>query len=219
MSPGGSSPLARGLRDGHPRAVLGSGIIPARAGFTRDSPSRSLPSGDHPRSRGVYRPVSAMMASRPGSSPLARGLPLSACRSLSSPRIIPARAGFTRFCRLPPSGGRDHPRSRGVYDATRQEIVRALGSSPLARGLHRPHPRASPGHGIIPARAGFTAASSAAKRPGWDHPRSRGVYAEALTGAPGRRGIIPARAGFTSERKTKMNTDRDHPRSRGVYRA
>ena len=51
----GSSPLARGLRDGVGHRRRQRGIIPARAGFTSLSPSRSSPSGDHPRSRGVYR--------------------------------------------------------------------------------------------------------------------------------------------------------------------
>ena len=31
-------------------------------------------------------------------------------------RIIPARAGFTAFVRGSLSHGRDHPRSRGVYE-------------------------------------------------------------------------------------------------------
>ena len=51
----GSSPLARGLPDGSPRAGSPVGIIPARAGFTASAPvGRSL-TGDHPRSRGVYQ--------------------------------------------------------------------------------------------------------------------------------------------------------------------
>ncbi|ERH20859.1 hypothetical protein HMPREF1979_03278, partial [Actinomyces johnsonii F0542] len=49
-----------------------------------------------------------------GSSPLARGLPLTAGYSESYGGIIPARAGFTYShlrLRIP---HRDHPRSRGV---------------------------------------------------------------------------------------------------------
>ena len=71
-----------------------------------------------------------------GSSPLARGLLGGGDVDVDAVRIIPARAGFTRGCASPVPGRRDHPRSRGVYDKSRQEIVRALGSSPLARGLH-----------------------------------------------------------------------------------
>ena len=51
----GSSPLARGLRMSRSLAEIISGIIPARAGFTRRSREASGEPGDHPRSRGVYR--------------------------------------------------------------------------------------------------------------------------------------------------------------------
>ena len=131
----GSSPLARGLpRRGLPNRGLPR-IIPARAGFTPNQPSRANPDGDHPRSRGVYRLHDVLVAIVNGSSPLARGLrdwagPLSGGRG-----IIPARAGFTVSGDLPAHVLRDHPRSRGVYDGgfRRGDVV--LGSSPLARGL------------------------------------------------------------------------------------
>ena len=59
----GSSPLARGLPTiaGHEIAV--SGIIPARAGFTRPGRPGREPGADHPRSRGVYVGARAGMAS------------------------------------------------------------------------------------------------------------------------------------------------------------
>ena len=75
------------------------------------------------------------------------------------------------------------------------------------------------------------------KNPGWDHPRSRGVYQVLCRGrrwwvgssplarglqdlqrcerAPG--GIIPARAGFTFSHLFPYPHAWDHPRSRGVY--
>ena len=91
----GSSPLARGLRrgmDGHPHLLR---IIPARAGFTptRSPAPRATP--DHPRSRGVYPGALAAARSRPGSSPLARGLRLAHGGGTVLRGIIPARAGFT----------------------------------------------------------------------------------------------------------------------------
>ena len=111
------------------------------------------------------------------------------------------------------------------------------GSSPLARGLRRPATdRPGPG-GIIPARAGFTAASTCRPSRPTDHPRSRGVYphgrldpldppgssplARGLRGQGDRRhpgpGIIPARAGFTGDDGASPAGGGDHPRSRGVY--
>ena len=56
MTPGGSSPLARGLQTEPAGRRPQHRIIPARAGFTW--PSRPAPEWprDHPRSRGVYPP-------------------------------------------------------------------------------------------------------------------------------------------------------------------
>ena len=70
----GSSPLARGLL-GVGDAFAGvSGIIPARAGFTRGAAPSRLWRRDHPRSRGVYAVLARYSARSSGSSPLARGL-------------------------------------------------------------------------------------------------------------------------------------------------
>ena len=71
-------------------------------------------------------------------------------------RIIPARAGFTRNFGWENLYTKDHPRSRGVYDA---HVIGAFvhgGSSPLARGLLTSDPHPPRSRRIIPARAGFT---------------------------------------------------------------
>ena len=54
--------------------LRGSRIIPARAGFTKDSAGKALIRRDHPRSRGVYLEVFDGAIAPDGSSPLARGL-------------------------------------------------------------------------------------------------------------------------------------------------
>ena len=114
-TPPGSSPLARGL----PRPVCESirfrRIIPARAGFTPPRSSTSSPTGDHPRSRGVYLRVVPQVEGHQGSSPLARGLHGHEGPRRCRRRIIPARAGFTGRTGVPGRLSRDHPRSRGVY--------------------------------------------------------------------------------------------------------
>ena len=153
--------------------------------------------GDHPRSRGVYCSTSDTIRLKPGSSPLARGLPIDPHLFRREAGIIPARAGFTMTKIL-------------AYDP-------GVGSSPLARGLRPHHLRPGRLGRIIPARAGFTWPWSFATPSPTDHPRSRGVYdrrhsvlvttagssplARGLPknenrGLPGD-GIIPARAGFT----------------------
>ena len=193
----GSSPLARGLLTGMIRAQRSLRIIPARAGFTtwpfRAGPRRP----DHPRSRGVYFSHCKRKRFTLGSSPLARGLRQPKIGGQTESRIIPARAGFTPARGTSQRPGPDHPRSRGVYSATRWASRTRRGSSPLARGLPR------------------TQCGCSGRRP--DHPRSRGVYASPLPmltvgsgssplarGLPrgalpvrDDEGIIPARAGFT----------------------
>ena len=50
---------------------------------------------DHPRSRGVYLPMTVAQMAKAGSSPLARGLLVNGHRIVILAGIIPARAGFT----------------------------------------------------------------------------------------------------------------------------
>ena len=152
-----------------------------------------------------------------GSSPLARGL-----------------------LRDQPLGTRvalDHPRSRGVYTLPLSSAPAPVGSSPLARGLRHLLPSHPCPSGIIPARAGFTAALRHRAPDGQDHPRSRRVYITAPLSLPqvvgssplargllsnkragrGIERIIPARAGFTDNPAGASTRAPDHPRSRGVY--
>ena len=172
----GSSPLARGLRQGPWEPVCGPGIIPARAGFTIVIMDENKEYEDHPRSRGVYGPRRRPRGRKYGSSPLARGLRIVPGKYSARDRIIPARAGFTtrpaacRWISL------DHPRSRGVYVRVTRAVLGDAGSSPLARGLRQLHGcRQSRGR-IIPARAGFTRGGDGHGPHAGDHPRSRGVY-------------------------------------------
>ena len=55
-------------------------------------------------------------------------------------------------------------------------VMRARGSSPLARGLRLAEFVGEHNWRIIPARAGFTAGFSRVRARYSDHPRSRGVY-------------------------------------------
>ena len=71
---GGSSPLARGLRDRRTPQGHRRWIIPARAGFTVWCWIRTTWMTDHPRSRGVYWAPTGPRPPQVGSSPLARGL-------------------------------------------------------------------------------------------------------------------------------------------------
>ena len=198
--PGGSSPLARGLPlDPVPDGGY-DGIIPARAGFTVDKPELKTATGDHPRSRGVYRLIRVKARLIPGSSPLARGLLHLEIGRVVIHGIIPARAGFTRVTNQGRRFDWDHPRSRGVY-VVRQSCLRLSGgSSPLARGLLEPAEAALRRERIIPARAGFTDPTGWPMAPAKDHPRSRGVYLQPRMGPRGRRGSSPLARGLRISR-------------------
>ena len=152
----GSSPLARGLHQARLRRPGLRRIIPARAGFTSSRPGSVFSGWDHPRSRGVYHLSNETSSADSGSSPLARGLPLSNFHHTRSPGIIPARAGFTGTFRLSQFQGQDHPRSRGVYAESPAPGASGPGSSPLARGLRPEQADPDRRRRIIPARAGFT---------------------------------------------------------------
>ena len=213
----GSSPLARGLLPAVNTAPNPLRIIPARAGFTTPTRSRSSRATDHPRSRGVYLNASVIAAHARGSSPLARGLHDAMTEEQKRAGIIPARAGFTASSRPSRATPRDHPRSRGVYWWAGAPPVSGRGSSPLARGLPEVEAAWERIVGIIPARAGFTRGAVHRGGRDRDHPRSRGVYeadsddkrdiggssplARGLLCEPGvdlrALRIIPARAGFT----------------------
>ena len=192
----GSSPLARGLPSCQVPTWAPTGIIPARAGFTRRRSAVTAVSPDHPRSRGVYLDADGHTDETRGSSPLARGLRVPIHPDRLERRIIPARAGFTgrefsRHCRE-----RDHPRSRGVYIHLGVEDPATAGSSPLARGLHGVNGWPIAQRGIIPARAGFTSSSMRVHAWSADHPRSRGVYIAALSDADRLLGSSPLARGL-----------------------
>ena len=70
--------------------------------------------------------------------------------------------------------GEAHPRSRGENYATRRDLTRPSGSSPLTRGKLVRFTCCSLCSGLIPAHAGKTSWRGQTTRPGPAHPRSRG---------------------------------------------
>ena len=170
-------------------------------------------------------------------TPHARGLRGGDQAHGQGPGIIPACAGFTVLTPGTQPAPADHPRVRGVYVSADVALRDAVGSSPRARGLPRGVMRELPPLRIIPACAGFTRLYHLRKSGSKDHPRMRGVYADAALMAlvawgssPHARGlpvlpklnpegnrIIPACAGFTAGVPGSGRGRPDHPRMRGVY--
>ena len=214
----GSSPHTRGLQFQRFMVGVAGWIIPAHAGFTPNPSGTWEWPPDHPRTRGVYRGISIVDASNPGSSPHTRGLLCGGVLVAGSPRIIPAHAGFTTLTCCPGACRTDHPRTRGVYSHAASHEAARGGSSPHTRGLpvgglvHVGDP------GIIPAHAGFTPPARA-HTPGsrGSSPHTRGLRLQLPQGRPHGR-IIPAHAGFTTPGSLSRTAPADHPRTRGVYR-
>ena len=111
------------------------GIIPAHAGFTLGQFLPDLDDGDHPRTRGVYRPHGFPWGRPGGSSPHTRGLHHLTNLVKASNGIIPAHAGFTVRFLTAFALAWDHPRTRGVYYHIGGLPPAVQGSSPHTRGL------------------------------------------------------------------------------------
>ena len=193
----GSSPHTRGLRHGAPERGDTGGIIPAHAGFTWVASIDKAVERDHPRTRGVYVSISALIVFTAGSSPHTRGLRFADSAPATHSGIIPAHAGFTCQYYSCCCQCSDHPRTRGVYGVCGGDSRVPAGSSPHTRGLPRAGSAPSPNCRIIPAHAGFTIWGLPKTPRAGDHPRTRGVY-------------------FSSMMMTTVVLD--HPRTRGVYR-
>ena len=233
----GSSPLARGTHHRDRPHIEPDRFIPARAGNTDGRSEIREERSVHPRSRGEHRVRAHRPAVADGSSPLARGTPDHHLPDRRRRRFIPARAGNTPRAPPPPRPGTVHPRSRGEHLAGVHPRPSATGSSPLARGTRRRHPRTSLSMRFIPARAGNTRPEFWSGRGTPVHPRSRGEHAVAVAvlltsdgssplarGTPGgrRRGpvpgrFIPARAGNTNIGSPRCPATPVHPRSRGEH--
>ena len=156
VSASGSSPLTRGKPSAvGVRAPL-ERLIPAHAGKTSHGPSRARARTAHPRSRGENCPGCPDGCWGRGSSPLTRGKPVEAGRTIADARLIPAHAGKTRCPRGRSGRGQAHPRSRGENVAKMTRGGSTIGSSPLTRGKHHEPPWRRRRQRLIPAHAGKT---------------------------------------------------------------
>ena len=93
--PPGSSPQARGTPDRADDVARPVRLIPAGAGNTRAQPHGFRPLSAHPRRRGEHGLVSDARLAEFGSSPQARGTPVTVYQDYLDQRLIPAGAGNT----------------------------------------------------------------------------------------------------------------------------
>ena len=150
----GSSPQARGTPRNNVSGAESRRIIPAGAGNSRSILIQCETATDHPRRRGELEVVPKPWKLSRGSSPQARGTPVSVSSPLVKGRIIPAGAGNSKGQDHDIPKPPDHPRRRGELKAAGLQVFMGIGSSPQARGtpgvcaVWRGSPR------IIPAGAG-----------------------------------------------------------------
>ena len=213
----GSSPHTRGAPPASGPGPAAVRIIPAYAGSTWPTCSRTASPRDHPRIRGEHVGGGVYRTGLRGSSPHTRGARRPHERIARICRIIPAYAGST-------------PRTSGVRPCR-------SGSSPHTRGAPCRTRRRKYGPGIIPAYAGSTPGRRWCGPPLTDHPRIRGEHgrrhrirrhsggssphtrgARAAPPSPASgMGIIPAYAGSTSASYPRLRIRSDHPRIRGEH--
>ena len=175
----GSSPRMRGTHQRTLPTPARTGIIPAYAGNTSETP-RNPPrggGGSSPRMRGT-RPFDRVRAFDRG--------------------IIPAYAGNTSGEAKNVLMASDHPRVCGEHAGSLASNVGAKGSSPRMRGTLAVERDLHDRTGIIPAYAGNTKRWTRQRSSRWgSSPRMRGTPALA-TSSTSTVGIIPAYAGNTS---------------------
>ena len=213
----GSSPHARGARDGRNHFQPLPGIIPACAGSTRCTRRRCRSPWDHPRMRGEHCGRLLIMPCTTGSSPHARGARAPLLRRCVDPGIIPACAGSTSGAFAFALQGKDHPRMRGEHESTENFTGDTTGSSPHARGALRPDARGHREQGIIPACAGSTMAVAPPSLSAvGSSPHARGAQARGHRPVL-RPGIIPACAGSTAASCASSSTGAgSSPHARGA---
>ena len=115
------------------------------------------------------------------------------------------------------SSSRAHPRSRGEHNIYVANIIKQLGSSPLARGTLLLNRLGISVQGLIPARAGNTPPPVPSLTPyGGSSPLARGTPRH-LHRDCRPNGLIPARAGNTASASYTAEPCRAHPRSRGEH--
>ena len=195
--------------------LLRTRIIPARAGPTRASCTRSNVRQDHPRSCGANYVTDLEGLKDCGSSPLVRGQQVAISSLERLIRIIPARAGPTLIGCIGMGFMTDHPRSCGANAMTGYSNRVTIGSSPLVRGqpIHvnkrlvlLDHPRSCGANDSLYHRLDFAHGSSPLVR-GQRRGRTLAVHGER---------IIPARAGPTCIAGQVPWCSTDHPRSCGA---
>ena len=234
LSSTGSSPRSRGTQMPVFDDLTVLRFIPALAGNTSPTTSRTAPTTVHPRARGEHGVAPAAAGCGSGSSPRSRGtLDHLAATVL---RFIAGNTSPTTSRTAPTTV---HPRARGEHGVAPAAAGCGSGSSPRSRGTLDHLPRCQPDVRFILALAGntesldsFSVRFTVHPRARGEHgrrsisvviaagssPRSRGTRASSVRDGDKRR-FIPALAGNTSKSCGSARAASVHPRARGEHAA
>lgn len=211
------------------------GITPRWAGCHPHAYRITISRTTHPRMGGENGTLAVQDLSATDSSPRGRGKLGIASQSIFWTRLIPARAGKTTRHALLDSRPRAHPRAGGENQLSKRRKPQAQGSSPRGRGKLQSFCVGMACPGLIPARAGKTAAETRPCPLTWAHPRAGGenefggLGVDGCLGSSPRgrgkhgavtvrlnlTGLIPARAGKTTTRRGRCDRTSAHPRAGG----
>ena len=175
----GSSPRGRGKRGGRVPRRRPCGLIPARAGKTAAYSLLVRRSAAHPRAGGENSRIACASSTVSGSSPRGRGKRGQDGREAHASGLIPARAGKTHLEGVGGAGAAAHPRAGGENLDGVGGWVADAGSSPRGRGKPCRTGSIRRCLGLIPARAGKTAASTCRPLRRTAHPRAGGENPQA----------------------------------------
>ncbi|CVA12881.1 Domain of uncharacterised function (DUF2825) [Serratia marcescens] len=196
----GLSPLARGTHSGRRTPQCEHRFIPAGAGNTQSHRPPRHPPTVYPRWRGEHAATLRGWTFLPGLSPLARGTPLTQANHDVQTRFIPAGAGNTAGSLLAWTFRPVYPRWRGEHAPRWSFAAVFRGLSPLARGTHVDIWLDVIARRFIPAGAGNTSGSCAARLSMAVYPRWRGEHATIPAAVVSSAGLSPlargTRAGF-----------------------
>ena len=157
-----SPPRMRGKDQACSRWRYPDGITPAYAGKRIIAERAAIFSRDHPRVCGEKTPVQVMVEQPKGSPPHVRGKGIQKGTCNGSPRITPAYAGKSFFCKVSAATWQDHPRVCGEKNEVAFWSFVCVGSPPRMRGKDSPELVVRYAHRITPAYAGKSARKESA---------------------------------------------------------
>ena len=192
----GSPPHTRGIQIFTVGYVFQIGFTPAYAGNTHATTAIIIYWRVHPRIRGEYRNLTAVVYITGGSPPHTRGIQVRDKRARGVEGFTPAYAGNTRHSSGYIRGRGVHPRIRGEYCQVNGFHMVQQGSPPHTRGILQHtigKPRAPR---FTPAYAGNTFRRGGLCRGSWVHPRIRGEYYRTSTHGGGQAGSPPHTRGI-----------------------